>query len=317
MRSWLRPLALVTAIGMLVVVIMGATVTNTGSAEGCGRSWPLCHGQLIPAFAVATLIEFSHRAVTGVETALVLATAGGAWYSYRRHAEIRILAPLMVGTLFLQALMGAWAVLYPQTSLVLALHFGISLAAFASTVLTYTFLRDLETGAHTVRTRLVPLGYRRLAWFTLAYSLVVVYLGAYIRHASMEMACLDWPLCNGQVLPPLARGVYEVLAHRGAALGIIVLLGALMIWSWRLGRGRPDLAFGSTAAFGLVILQSLSGALVVFTRLDLWSALLHAGIMALLFGSLSYVCLQVLPAFALRAAKAAPPPESRLLTQRR
>ena len=28
-------------------LLMGATVTNTGSSEGCGKSWPLCHGEFI------------------------------------------------------------------------------------------------------------------------------------------------------------------------------------------------------------------------------------------------------------------------------
>ena len=40
-----------------------------------GRSWPLCNGRFIHEQATATLIEFSHRAVTGVEGILV---AGGA-----------------------------------------------------------------------------------------------------------------------------------------------------------------------------------------------------------------------------------------------
>src|SRR5271165_1375922 len=98
MRVLLRPLSVAATVGMFLVVVMGATVTNTNSAEGCGRSWPLCHGQLIPEFAVSTMIEFSHRAVTGVESVLVIAVAVGAWVFYRKHREIRILSPLMVGT---------------------------------------------------------------------------------------------------------------------------------------------------------------------------------------------------------------------------
>src|SRR5437773_11620383 len=94
--KWLRTLAAVTTLGMFLVVVMGATVTNTGSAEGCGRSWPLCNGRLIPEFAVTTAIEFSHRAVTGVESALIIALAVCAFAVYRRHLEIRVLAPLMV-----------------------------------------------------------------------------------------------------------------------------------------------------------------------------------------------------------------------------
>ncbi|HZU75059.1 MAG TPA: hypothetical protein VE990_20045, partial [Acidimicrobiales bacterium] len=68
-------LGIVTAVGMFLVLVMGATVTSTGSATGCGRDWPLCRGQFIPQFAVATAIEFSHRAVTGVEGLLVVAFA--------------------------------------------------------------------------------------------------------------------------------------------------------------------------------------------------------------------------------------------------
>lgn len=299
MRSLVKPLSLITTIGMFVVVVMGATVTNTGSATGCGRSWPLCNGQLVPEFAVSTLIEFSHRAVTGVETMLVLATAIGAWFYYRQHREVRILAPLMVGTLFLQAIMGAWAVLYPQIALVLALHFGISLAAFASTLLVYAFLSGLEESPPR-RAQAVPRGFVRLAWFSVVYSLVVVYLGAYMRHSGMDLACTDWPLCNGQVVPAFTYGVAVVLAHRLAAVGMILLIGWQMLRAARLP-DRPDLAFGSRAALALVLLQSLAGAAVVFSRLSLFSALGHAGIMALLFGSLCYVGLQVLPASSPRA----------------
>src|SRR5713101_2465049 len=97
MRVLLRPLSIVATVGMFLVVVMGATVTNTGSAEGCGRSWPLCNGQLIPEFAVTTMIELSHRAVTGIETFLVVALAAGLLIVYRHQGEARFLAILMVG----------------------------------------------------------------------------------------------------------------------------------------------------------------------------------------------------------------------------
>src|SRR2546429_6973981 len=80
----LKWLSVVTACGMFVVLVMGALVTNTGSAEGCGGSWPLCKGQFIPEMAFQTLVEFSHRAVTGAETVLVLMLAAGTLLLYRR-----------------------------------------------------------------------------------------------------------------------------------------------------------------------------------------------------------------------------------------
>src|SRR5690348_14532023 len=121
-----RWLAAATCGGMLLVLVMGATVTNTGSAEGCGRSWPLCNGQLVPEFTVATAIEYSHRAVTGVESVLVTALTVGMLIRWRQDVEAVVLALLMLSTLLLQAALGAGAVLWPQTPLVLATHFGVS-----------------------------------------------------------------------------------------------------------------------------------------------------------------------------------------------
>src|SRR5260221_13216205 len=115
--AWLRGLAAITAAGMFVVLVMGATVTNTGSAEGCGRSWPLCNGQFVPEFTVATAIEFSHRAVTGVEGLLVVALTA-AMYTLRRPSherEVWLLSWLMLGTLALQAALRAAAGLTAQS----------------------------------------------------------------------------------------------------------------------------------------------------------------------------------------------------------
>src|SRR6266536_2335327 len=47
-------------------------------------------------------------------------------------------------------------------------------------------------------------------------------------------------------------------------------------------------------AFGLAVAQALSGALVVTTRLSLFSTLGHAAIMALLFAALAWLTRRVL-----------------------
>jgi len=80
----LRRSAVAATIGMFVVVAMGSTVTNTGSGEGCGDSWPLCNGEFVPVPDRATLIELSHRLVTGVEGFLIAGLAWTAWRARRR-----------------------------------------------------------------------------------------------------------------------------------------------------------------------------------------------------------------------------------------
>jgi cytochrome c oxidase assembly protein subunit 15 len=278
-RPLLRWLAAATCVGMLLVLVMGAAVTNTGSAEGCGRSWPLCNGQFVPEFTVATAIEYSHRAVTGVETVLILALAVAMLVLWRRHTEVLILAVLMVSTLFLQAGLGAGAVVWPQSAFMLATHFGVSLIAFASTFLSAAVVFE-RTGPSPRHAALG--GLRNLAIAVILYVLAVVYLGAYVRHAGISLACVDWPLCNSQLVPGLDGPSGVVFAHRVAAVGAVVLMGILFV---RARGARLE----AGAAVVLVVLQALSGALVVWTRLGLFSTLLHAALMGLLFAALAHL----------------------------
>jgi heme a synthase len=289
----LRGLAVAATLGMFLVLVMGATVTNTGSAQGCGQSWPLCNGRLVPEFTVATAIEYSHRAVTGVEGLLVVALAVAVLTLRRaseaRRAEVWLLIGLMLGFLVLQAGLGAAAVLAPQAPLVLASHFGISLIAFASVFLTavHVFEQPGPKGP-------VSPAFRRAVLGVTAYVLVVVYLGAYVRHTGVSLACSDWPLCNGEVWPSFSGATGVVFAHRLAALGVLLLLAGLVAWSWRLRRQAPELRLASLAALALATLQALSGAALVWTRLELFGTLAHAALVSLLFASLAFLVRRVL-----------------------
>jgi heme a synthase len=301
-----RRLADVTAVGMFLVYAMGTLVTSTGSGHGCGKSWPLCNGRFVPEFAVSTAIEFSHRFVTGIITFLVIGLAAGVWWFWRARLEIRILAPVMVVALFGEALLGALLVLAKTSAFVLALHFGSSLILFSSVLLTALIVRGLDgaDGADRLRDQGAPAGLRWLAFALAGYTYVVGYLGAYLRFRGVELACGDWPLCNGSAFPGFAGAMGLVFTHRLAALLLLVGTGALFVWARRLRGQRPDLVRGAAWALGLVLAQAVVGALVVFSQLSLFSKLAHAGLLALLFGALAYVCLQTLPRPA--AARSAP-----------
>lgn len=294
LRRPARWLSLAATVGMFAVLVMGATVTNTGSAEGCGRSWPLCHGRFIPSFAVATAIEFSHRLVTSVESLLVFALAAVALLGWRRRREVQLLVPLMLFTLLLQAGLGAWAVMRPQQPLVLASHFGVSLTAFASVLLLAVFFRQ-EGGSEIRRNAPLPAHFRPVVFGAIAYVYLLVYLGAYVRHSGAALACGGWPLCAGQVFPGFSGPAGIEFMHRLAAvLGTLVVVG-LAAWAARWRRRRPDLFRTAWLTLLLILVQSLSGALVVWTHLDLFSALSHAAIVTLLFGSLCVLAYQTLP----------------------
>ncbi len=57
----------------VLVILWGALVRATGSGAGCGNHWPLCNGQVVPlAPRVDTMIEFTHRCMTGGAAVVVL-----------------------------------------------------------------------------------------------------------------------------------------------------------------------------------------------------------------------------------------------------
>jgi cytochrome c oxidase assembly protein subunit 15 len=301
----LKFFAVAATVGMFIVLLMGATVTNTGSGEGCGKSWPLCHGQFIPEYAFETLVEYSHRLVTGVEGLLILGLSIGAWLSRRRMPEVKFLVPLMIFTLLLQSGMGAWAVMYPQTPPVMALHFGISLVCLASVYLTARVVFEGDRRP-LARAPLPPGGFRLLAWVTLITIIGVAYLGAYMRHSGAELACHTWPLCNGEVFPGLSGPVGVAFGHRLAALAATGLIIWLAFWAYRFRHTRPDLTRVTTAALIFVLAQSAVGGFVVLSRLTFASTVLHAAVMALLFMTIADLCRRVLPPAAVTAPEPAP-----------
>ena len=57
----------------VLVILWGALVRATGSGAGCGNHWPLCNGEVIPLSPrVDTIIEFTHRCMTGGSLFVVL-----------------------------------------------------------------------------------------------------------------------------------------------------------------------------------------------------------------------------------------------------
>ncbi len=57
----------------LLTIVLGAVVRATSSGDGCGASWPSCHGAFIVSSTsdTARIIEFTHRSVSGLDLLFV------------------------------------------------------------------------------------------------------------------------------------------------------------------------------------------------------------------------------------------------------
>lgn len=292
-HKYLKWFAVSSTIGMLLILLGGALVTKTDSGMGCGRHWPGCNGQLIPdEITVEVLIEFSHRVVTGVVGILILVLAAWSWRSIRTR-ETKFLAFIAVFFLILQALIGAAQVLWGQGDFILALHFGISLISFASVFLLMLIIFEVDKKFDAEKLRVE----KKLKWHTVGvtiYSYIVVYTGALVRHTNSELVCLDWPFCdNSAIGVPTRFNEWVQMGHRVAAGLIFLWILYITIHAIRHYKDQKILYWGWISAFLLVLGQVTTGALSIFTQLNLYVALLHSLFISLLFGVLTYLILLV------------------------
>jgi cytochrome c oxidase assembly protein subunit 15 len=296
-QPWLKRFSFASMYGMFLILVMGALVTKTESGRGCGDDWPLCNGKFIPAYTIESIIEYSHRFVVGVVgMVLLLATILVFLYSKRKDAKIFV-AGAMFFTI-LQAILGAMAVKWPQSSAVLALHFGLSLTAFAFTLqlaLVYTRFGSMLSGT-AAPTRLST-GVRSGIILITIYCYAVVYLGAFVRHTLSSGGCIGWPLCNGQFIPDMVGATRIVFIHRVGAALLFILIAALFLTIRAQLRPQDNVYQAAKWALILVIMQIFSGALVTLSMgydYYLFASLLHAVLISCLFGILCYLCVRAL-----------------------
>src|SRR6266404_2253040 len=161
----------------VLVILWGALVRATGSGAGCGNHWPLCNGQVIPLSPrVDTVIEFTHRCMTGGAAFLVLGLLVWTFRGTVKGQAARVLAVASMVLLLNEAFLGALLVKLGYVTgnqsvgrvVVLSIHLSNTLLLLAALTLT---ARSLGTGQRWVDLS----GKRNLGWTIagLAATLIV------------------------------------------------------------------------------------------------------------------------------------------------
>jgi cytochrome c oxidase assembly protein subunit 15 len=160
---------------MVLVILEGAVVRATGSGNGCGQHWPLCNGQVLPHHPrLATVIEYTHRSLTGICTTLVAVLLGWTFVAKPAKHPARS-AAVWTGVLLLtEGALGALLVLGGYVGrnasdtrvLVQSVHFTNTMLLLAAMTLTWWRLRKPAAPlAASVRVR-------PLVWLTLAVTML-------------------------------------------------------------------------------------------------------------------------------------------------
>ncbi|WP_077622144.1 COX15/CtaA family protein [Sediminibacillus massiliensis] len=284
----LKRLSIVATLTMILVLLGGALVTKTDSGMGCGANWPVCEGEI----SSELFIELSHRLVSGTAGIVVLLLSFLAWRHVGHIREVKFLSFISVFFLVLQGLIGAAAVLWPQSDFVLAMHFGISLISFAAVLLLTLLIFEIDK-KFDANSLVIDKGLRRHFYGLAAYILGVVYTGALVRHANSSMACGSWPFCDNTnpFSIPHNFGQWIQMGHRLAAAFAFIWTIYLLFRITKSYRNHRVMYRGWLIASSLIFLQVATGAMIIFTYVNLFVALLHALIISLFFGILSYFLL--------------------------
>lgn len=126
------------------------------------------------------------------------------------------------------------------------------------------------------------LGWRAVLGLTVAATWALMVLGALTRASMAGVACPDWPLCHGYVVPPLQQGaypdgesylvakVYLEFLHR--VLAGVVSVGALLVGIRTWSAGARGTAIALWAVLGL---QVVMGAVTVWLENAPFTVVLH------------------------------------------
>lgn len=126
----------------------------------------------------------------------------------------------------------------------------------------------------------------RLGLATSALMFALIVIGSVVRTTGSGLACPDWPLCHGRLIPPLQFNIFIEWFHRLIALLVSLLLFATVAWSLARRALRARLGGLALLATGLLLVQVLLGALTVWKLLHPSVVSSHLAVALLLFASM-------------------------------
>jgi heme A synthase len=269
-------LAWAAVVAVFFLMTLGNVVSATGSGLAC-PDWPLCHGSIIPPLRADVLIEYSHRLAALAATVLIVATTV-LTLRETRAPGLRRLAWLLPALLAAQIALGGITVLLKLPHLISTAHLVNALLILAGLIVLARGLRPsapARAGGGDDRLR-------RLARVGLIVLLVQLALGGYVRHSGAGLACPDFPLCSGDLLPTQwLAGVHWV--HRW--LGVLLL--GLFIHVAVAGRTAATRLVGA-----LAVLQVALGIAAVLLQLTPVVRAAHAAVGYALWAVLVWVSVE-------------------------
>ena len=304
------------------LIMFGGFTRLSDSGLGC-PDWPGCYGSANPFLAhehivaaetlmptgpvtvVKAWIEMTHRYLAMAIGVLIVAMMVQAWRQWRKNHREEF-APALPTALFffvcLQGAFGAWTVTLKLQPVIVTIHLLLGMGLLS--LLVWLGGRQDHAVSPVLRADapsavLRPI--RALAIFSGVLLLVQIALGGWVSTNYATLACTDFPLCGGKVIPEMdfehgfhlwrelgktSAGHYLPFSaltaihwvHRNFAFVVLAGIGYTVFRAWKL----PSLR-GTARWIALVLaLQAGTGLATIYLNWPLAIAVMHNGGAALL-----------------------------------
>ena len=337
-----RKLAAVTLFLTFDLIVFGGFTRLTDSGLGC-PDWPGCYGQANPFQAHADIsaaqaamptgpvtvakawIEMIHRYLAMAVGVLIISLMLLAWRQWWRARRNRGVVPALPPTvpptpqftdsppwlptfLFafvcLQGAFGAWTVTLKLQPVIVTIHLLLGMGLLGLLTWLYSSQRSqpLPAAAGAVL--------RQPARIALSLLVLQIALGGWVSTNYATLACTDFPLCHGEVVPTMdfvhgftlwrklgmtAAGDYLPFSaltaihwvHRNFSFVVI----AAVLWAARRALQEPATRTLGRALIAAVGLQFLTGVATIYLKWPLALAVAHnagAALLVLLLVMLNY-----------------------------
>lgn len=271
--------AVLVLVANVLVVLWGAYVRATGSGAGCGDHWPLCNGVVVPrAPEMATVIEFTHRATSGIALLLVVGLVVWAFRARPAGDRVRFWAVASGALIVSEALLGAGLVLFR-----LVAHDASTARAFAMMahlLNTFALLAALALTARWARVPAVQQAHERgarplLIVLAIAGLLLVATTGAVAALGNTLFPVRSLAEGLQQDFSPAShfllrlRVLHPVL---GVSVGVLVAIAAA-VTAFR--RNAQQVLVTAGVVISLVVLQVFCGFANLLLLAPVWLQLVH------------------------------------------
>lgn len=278
------------------LVVVGVIVRATDSGMGC-PDWPLCYGQLLPPLDdYKAWLEWIHRTIAAGIGLIALALVVSALRSLRGRRSLQGASIALLLLVTFQAWLGRQTVLESNSA--------ISVTAHLATAMAFVGLQTWTLARTDYAERLGPILRARGAVVAPVIAAGAVYalllFGSNVTGSDTGLLYPDWPLMGGTPFPPITTLSAPQVVHRYATAIVFLILAAAAWIVRRDAASLPSVRRLLAAALGLMVVQSIIGALQIVTKLAPWTQTLHVA-----FATLIWILTAAAASLALLAARSA------------